>query len=115
MVYFQTESKFGSILEGLGLKKVGIFYSHLKYITAIWYILWPFRNIVAPWYISPRFGILCKEKFWQPCTTEDPSEGLAPRANFIRGKIRQLYWHNPIRTIDVSSVVAQEKPLIQGH
>jgi hypothetical protein len=29
---------------------------------AIWYILWPFGNVVAVWYISPHFGILNKEK-----------------------------------------------------
>jgi hypothetical protein len=34
---------------------------------AIWYILWPFGNLVAIWYIFPRFGILCQEKIWQPC------------------------------------------------
>jgi hypothetical protein len=29
---------------------------------AIWYNLWPFGNVVAIWYIFPRFGILCQEK-----------------------------------------------------
>jgi hypothetical protein len=26
--------------------------------TAIWYILWPFGNLVVIWYIFTRFGIL---------------------------------------------------------
>jgi hypothetical protein len=39
------------------MKKVGIFYDHLEYITAIWYSLWPFGNLVPIWYVSPRFGI----------------------------------------------------------
>jgi hypothetical protein len=52
----------GQILEGLGMKKVGIFYGLLEYITAIWSILGPFDNLVPIWYTFPRFGILCKEK-----------------------------------------------------
>jgi hypothetical protein len=48
--------------------KVGIFYDHLEYITAIWYILCPVSNLVAIWYISPRFGILNKEKSGNPAT-----------------------------------------------
>jgi hypothetical protein len=47
-------------------KKVGIFYGYLEYITAIWYMLWPFGNVVTIWYISPRFGILCQEKSGSP-------------------------------------------------
>jgi hypothetical protein len=31
------------------MKKVGTFYGHLEYMTAIWYILWPFDNLVAIW------------------------------------------------------------------
>jgi hypothetical protein len=38
----------------------------LEYITAIWYILWQFGNLVAIWYISHRFGILSKEKSGNP-------------------------------------------------
>jgi hypothetical protein len=38
----------------------------LEYITAIWYSLRPFGNLVAVWYISPRFGILDKEKSGNP-------------------------------------------------
>jgi hypothetical protein len=40
-------------MEGLGMKKVGIFYDHLEYITAIWYILWPFDNLASAWHIFP--------------------------------------------------------------
>jgi hypothetical protein len=44
------------------MENVGIFYGHLENITAIWYILWPFGNLVAIWYIPPPpFGILCQE------------------------------------------------------
>jgi hypothetical protein len=30
----------------------------LVYITAIWYILWSFDNLVVLWYILSRFGTL---------------------------------------------------------
>jgi hypothetical protein len=48
------------------MAKVGIFYGHLEYIKVIWYILWPFGNLVAIWYILPRFGTLCQEKSGNP-------------------------------------------------
>jgi hypothetical protein len=48
------------------MENVGIFYGHLKYITAIWYILWPFDKLVIIWYISPRLGILYQEKSGNP-------------------------------------------------
>jgi hypothetical protein len=40
-------------MEGLGMEKVGIFYVHLKYILAIWYLLLAFCNLMAIWYIFP--------------------------------------------------------------
>jgi hypothetical protein len=39
----------------------GIFYSHLEYFTAIWYILRPFGNVVAIWYIFPLL-VYCVKK-----------------------------------------------------
>jgi hypothetical protein len=48
------------------MENTGIFYGHLEFFTAIWYILWPFGNVVAIWYIFPRFGILCQEKSGNP-------------------------------------------------
>jgi hypothetical protein len=38
----------------------------LLYFTAIWYILWPFGNVVVIWYTFPSFGILCQEKSGNP-------------------------------------------------
>jgi hypothetical protein len=62
MVYFQTRNpNLGKFCRALEWKNVGIFFGHLEYITAIWYILWPFGNLVAIWFIVPRFGILCQE------------------------------------------------------
>jgi hypothetical protein len=53
-------------MEGLGMEKVGVLFHTLEYITAIRYILSPFGNLVAVWYIFLRFGILNKEKSGNP-------------------------------------------------
>jgi hypothetical protein len=34
----------------------------LVYFMVIWYILWPFDNVVVIWYIFHRFGIFWQEK-----------------------------------------------------
>jgi hypothetical protein len=48
------------------MEKFEIVFGLLEYITAIWYILWPFGCLVAIWYIFSRFGILCREKSGNP-------------------------------------------------
>jgi hypothetical protein len=49
------------------MKTAGIFYGHLEYFTVIWYILWPFGNVVVIWYTFTRFGIsIVSRKIWQP-------------------------------------------------
>jgi hypothetical protein len=48
------------------MENVGTFYDQLKYITANWYIIWPFGNLVAFWYIYTRFGKLHREKSGNP-------------------------------------------------
>jgi hypothetical protein len=53
VIISKQESQFGYILEGLGMENVGIHI--LDYLTAIWYILWPFG-------IFLRFGMLYQEK-----------------------------------------------------
>jgi hypothetical protein len=49
------------------MENVGIFKVNLQYFMAIWYILWPFGNLVVIWDIFTRFGNFCQEKIWQPC------------------------------------------------
>jgi hypothetical protein len=44
------------------MENVVMFYGHLEYITANWYIIGPFCNLAVSWYIFPRFGILYHEK-----------------------------------------------------
>jgi hypothetical protein len=41
------------------MESVGIFYGHLEYFTAFWYILCSFGDFVIIWYIFHRFGALC--------------------------------------------------------
>jgi hypothetical protein len=48
------------------MEKVGTFFGHLEYIKVTLYIYWPFGNLVAIRYISPRFGTLCQEKSGNP-------------------------------------------------
>jgi hypothetical protein len=35
------------------MDNVGIFCDNMEYFTAIWYILWPYGNLVVIWYIFP--------------------------------------------------------------
>jgi hypothetical protein len=51
------------------MENAGIFYGLLEYFTVMWYILWPFGNVVVIWYIFPRFGTLYKEKSGNPAGT----------------------------------------------
>jgi hypothetical protein len=70
MVSFQTKNlEFWRAFEWKRLAY--IFYGHLEYITAIWYIPWPFGNFVAMWYLFPRFGVLCQEKSGNPAPNEE--------------------------------------------
>jgi hypothetical protein len=33
------------------MENAGIVYGYLAYFTVIWYILWPFGNVVVIWHI----------------------------------------------------------------
>jgi hypothetical protein len=46
---FKPKIQIWENFQGLGMKKVGIGYGHLEYITTIWYSLRPFGNLVAIW------------------------------------------------------------------
>jgi hypothetical protein len=60
-------TNFGKFWKALELKRlVYVSYGHLNYRMAFWYISLPFGNLVAIWYIFPRFGILCQEKSGNP-------------------------------------------------
>jgi hypothetical protein len=67
MVYFQTKkSQLRLILEGHGIDNVGMFYDYMKYLTAIWYNLWPYGIVVYIWYIFPNLVCLDQEKSGNP-------------------------------------------------
>jgi hypothetical protein len=51
-------------------KMLAELYGLLEYFTAIWYIIWPFGNIMVIWYIFPRFVIFCPEKSGNPADEE---------------------------------------------
>jgi hypothetical protein len=60
MVCFQTKNPYlGKVWRTLEWKT-------LVYFMVIWYILWPYGNVVVIWYIFPRFGKLCQEKSGNP-------------------------------------------------
>jgi hypothetical protein len=78
MVYFQTKIpiwiNFGGHWIGKAgyiLWSFGMFYGHLLSFMAICYVLWPFGNLKAIWYIFPRFGKLCQEKSGNPAHKGD--------------------------------------------
>jgi hypothetical protein len=48
-----------------------------------WYILWPFGNLAAIWYIFPRFGILCQEK------SGDPAHRATTKTSELRPEVLQ--------------------------
>jgi ABC-type spermidine/putrescine transport system permease subunit II len=42
------------------MEDFGIFYGHLVYFTAIWYVLWPFRIVYGHLvYFSPFWYVCC--------------------------------------------------------
>jgi hypothetical protein len=47
MVCFLTKNPNLDNFGGLRMVNVGVLYGHLEYFTAIWYILWPFGNVVV--------------------------------------------------------------------
>jgi hypothetical protein len=69
-----------------------IFYGYLQYITVIWYMLWPFGNLVY----CPPFWYSVARKIWQPCY-----------ATYIRGVNKftiltwslQIYWLCSVKRI----------------
>jgi hypothetical protein len=63
MVYFQTKNpNMGKFRRALEWKKVSIFFGYL----VVWYILWPFGNLVAIFGNFSPFGYIVSRKIWQP-------------------------------------------------
>jgi hypothetical protein len=67
MVFFSNQkSPFGHISEGPGMENVGIFHGHFEYLTALWYIVWPFVTFCDHTVYFSHFGMLYQKKIWQP-------------------------------------------------
>jgi hypothetical protein len=65
-IFSYQKSQFGYISERLGMENVDIFYGHLEYIEAIWYMLW-YMYFEVSWYVYSTFLVYCIKKIWQPC------------------------------------------------
>jgi hypothetical protein len=48
------------------MENAGIFYGHLEYFTAIWYILWSFGIVCGHLLYFSQFGMFEPRKIWQP-------------------------------------------------
>jgi hypothetical protein len=69
-----------------------VFYDHLEYFTAIWYISWPFRRVCGNLVSFLRFGMFGPRKIWQPwpvtCEAEEKAEDRGEGARLL-GRFRQ--------------------------
>jgi hypothetical protein len=62
MAYFQNKNpKLGKFWRDLEWKMLAYLYGDLEFITAVWYILCPFGNLVVIWYIFPVL-VYCVKK-----------------------------------------------------
>jgi hypothetical protein len=73
----------------------GIFYGHLLYFTDIYYILWPFGNVVVIWHIFPPFWYIASRKIWQPWSKAESDLGAAledtqKNNSHLRGSFRHF-------------------------
>jgi hypothetical protein len=57
----------GKFLEGLAMEDVNIFYVHLVYFMAVFYILCPFGIFYVNLVYFPPFWYIAPRKIWQPC------------------------------------------------
>jgi hypothetical protein len=71
------------------MEKVGIFYGHVEYFTIVWYILWPFGNVVIIWYIFPCFGVLCQGKSGNPVVDIHTTDCRHQNFMYVDTKLRK--------------------------
>jgi hypothetical protein len=65
-IYSNQKSKFGQILERLGMENVCIFYDHFENLRSFGIICSNLANVVAIWYIFSRFVALYQEQSGNP-------------------------------------------------
>jgi hypothetical protein len=63
-LFSSQKSKFGFILEGLGMGNVDIFHDHLEYFMAIWYNLWQFGIVRGHLVYFSHFGMFGPRQTW---------------------------------------------------
>jgi hypothetical protein len=82
------------------MENVGIFYDHFEYSTALWYILWPFGNLVVIRYIFPALVCLDHEKSGNPDligTNFCQKVFIATHANQFRHKTNRILKKNDLK------------------
>jgi hypothetical protein len=65
-IFASKKSKFGYILEGLGMENFGTFYGHLVLFEDIRYILLPRVTFCGPLVHFTPFWSVVPRKIWQP-------------------------------------------------
>jgi uncharacterized protein YqcC (DUF446 family) len=68
------------------MESFGIFYGHLEFFTAIWYIFGQLVKLWLVWYIFPHFGILYQENSGIPaaCVVGSYSQQLQKNGSEIK-------------------------------
>jgi hypothetical protein len=84
-LFSNQKYQFGYILEDLGMENVGLFYDHLEYFTAIWYISLQFGIVSGHLVYFSCFGTFGPGKIWQPCYEPPPRYRPVERVGLFLG------------------------------
>jgi hypothetical protein len=69
------------------MEVVGIFYGHLVYFTAIWYILCPFGICYGNLVYFPLFWYVVSSNIWQPCSVRGNESQSFSRTDLCQGSV----------------------------
>jgi hypothetical protein len=92
-------SKFGYILENIGMENVVIFSGHLEYLRPLGIIYCHLENSVVILYIFP-FWFVLQRKIWQPCPSVEEVEKTSYPAAQLPRPVPPLLVHS----LDVKQV-----------
>jgi hypothetical protein len=77
MVYLQAKNPMDKVyVEGIAMEYVGLFYGHLVYCTAIWYVVWAFCQFSGNLVYFPPFWYVL------PIKSGNPAEACLRLASF---------------------------------
>jgi hypothetical protein len=65
-IFSDQKSQFGFILGGFENKNVCVFYGHLEFFKATWFVCTFDAHFVVTWYFFTRLGKLYQEKSGNP-------------------------------------------------